>query len=70
MVCFYCRGQLFVTGVYFDKQNKYQYSYICFCLNNSCKEYKVKFKKYCKYPSEINICKNFEIANQRYENGI
>ena len=70
MVCFYCSGQLFVTSVWYEKNNEYKYSYICFCINKSCFQYKVKFKKYCKYECEINNCKNFEIVNQKYGNAI
>ena len=64
MVCIYCNGHLFVTSVWFCKKNHYQYSYICFCVNRNCKQYLVKFKKNCKYQSEINTCRNFQLTKQ------
>ena len=66
MVCFHCRSRLFVTSVWFDKQKKYQYSYICFYINSNCKEFKVKFR----YESEINTCEKFQLTLQGNGNGI
>ena len=70
MVCIYCNCRLFVTSVWFCKKNQYQYSYICFCINPNCEKYLVRFKKNCKYLSEINTCKNFELTNQDNGKGI
>ena len=64
MVCIYCNSWLFVTSVWFCKKNNYQYSYICFCVNPICNQYLVKFRKHCKYQSEINTCRNFELTHQ------
>ena len=60
MVCIYCSGHLSISSIWFCNQ----YSYICYCVNEHCKEYLVKFKKNCKYPSEINACKNFDLTRQ------
>ena len=64
MVCIYCSGHLTVSSVWFRKKKNYQYSYICFCINEKCEQYLVKFQKNCKRNLEINTCKNFDLTKQ------